>query len=86
MTLQGVTLGANVFVVADIGKSSQDILWTATIAGGRVCTLEYFLTGGGSGPALVFKPSIGTERLVWMSDSFVQEEICPKEKLCKFCA
>lgn len=62
---------ATLFVVASFSDISSLVLWNAVLAGGIVCTLDFLKSG--SGPVQSFKAAMGTRRLLWITDGFIEK-------------
>ena len=62
---------ADVFVVEDVLRPSETLLWHAMLAGGLISSFQAFLNQ--NGVALQYKPCMQVRRSVFLSDAFQQE-------------
>ena len=61
----------SVFVVCSVADVAQNVLWNAVLAGGLICDRSFVETGNGASRA--FSSALTTQRLIWMTPSFIRE-------------
>ena len=65
---------ASVFVVKEVQQPSKSVLWNVALIGGTICTWDRVMTS--TGPTLVYKAMLSSQKIVYMSDAFLAE--CPR--------
>ena len=61
---------ADVFLVNDVTRPPQRVIWNAILSGGIVASLPYIMSHGERGPCLVYKKAVDSKRVVWCSPRF----------------
>jgi hypothetical protein len=64
---------ATTFVVRDPARAGRLPTLAAALCGGRLCTMEYVLSGGAAGCALAYHNASVVPRMVWASRRFQQQ-------------
>ena len=65
---------ASVFVVKEVQQPSKSVLWNVALIGGTICTWDRVMTS--TGPTIVYKAMLSSQKIVYMSDAFLAE--CPR--------
>ena len=68
-------LAADIFVANNLNRVPTLVSWIAVLAGGRICHMDFVVSGGKSGASVAFRPALRTRRTVWCSPRFREQHM-----------